>query len=259
MKIEQKPCCERKEEIQRLEQKPFWLSKMEQNTPEPFRKLELEILMHLTAGAFGENTHISRQPNAGKPTGASGENTYLFRRPGDGKPAGGSGQKLSFKQGETVTGCRPGRGEKPLLMCGKSSRECLKLYREFTVYAVKSCTEEELPAFRQRLYRRAFRIGRCLALLPGIRAQEKRKRLIELLYRNIGIKVRDTDTQESDEGVWNIKIPHCSFSPAYTPRVCRVMSGLDAGIICGILGGGKLEFVQRITEGCPYCTAHWRR
>ncbi len=222
------------------EKGPVWLSIMEQNMPEAIRGLELRVLMHLTAAACGR------------------------RRPS---------------------------------MQGMDSREGLKLYRDFTVWAVKSCSEEEVFVFRENMYRRAFRIGRCLALLPGLKTRQSRKRLIVLLYRNIGIELREAKAEtaekakteikkpgttkgktdspgmkikiaesgkkgkaKEDKGnteseLWRICIPRCSFSAAYTPKVCHVMSGLDAGIICGILGGGSLKFVQRITEGCPHCSA----
>lgn len=181
---------------------PFWLAKMEENMPEGIRKLELCVLLHLTAVSCGRKT-----------------------------PS----------------------------MQGMDSRELLKYYRDFTVDAVKACDGKALRSFRENMYRRAFMTGRCLSLLPGLQAWENRKRLIVMLYRNIGIEVTDAEGGDSEKAVWPIRIPHCSFSQAYSPAICHVMSGMDAGIICGILGGGKLEFVQRITEGCPCCTALYQK
>ncbi len=145
-------------------------------------------------------------------------------------------------------------GRKAPSMRGMNSRKRLMLFRNFTVDAVRSCSGEDLSSFRDNMYRRAFRVGRLLALLPGLNDTEKRKRLIIMLYRNIGIVLKDGN----DDADGCIHIPHCSFSSAYTPEICKVMSGMDAGIICGIFGGGKLEFSQRITEGCPYCRALYR-
>lgn len=209
-------------------------------------------------------------------------------------------------------------GQRPPALWGKSAAESLAAYRAFTVRAVSS-QGNEIRAFREAMYRKAWRIGRLLALLPGLHDRERKKRLVILLYRNIDIEIeaggsgscmsqneeckgggcvneRNAASVNSagessaadgavekvnhgDEGVtsgsivasvnsadessiaaqreneWRIRIPHCSFSGAYTPRTCYVMSGLDAGIICGIFGGGKLAFEERLTEGCPACSA----
>ena len=50
-----------------------------------------------------------------------------------------------------------------------------------------------------------------------------------------------------------IKVSSCYFSRFYTPEQCALMSYMDSGIIAGILGGGKIEFTERITEGCGGC------
>ncbi len=144
-------------------------------------------------------------------------------------------------------------------MHGMDSGERLKLFRRFTLDAVKTCRKEALPSLRKEMYRRAFRIGRCLSFLPGLGDWKNRKRLIAVLYRNIGIQVRNAGDESRKKGTWHIGIPYCSFSSEYTPGICYVMSGMDAGIICGLLGGGKLVFTQRITEGCPYCTAFYQK
>ncbi len=135
----------------------------------------------------------------------------------------------------------------------------LNLFRRLTVDAVNNCSKEELPSFRENMYKHAFRIGRCLSFLPGLRKSEMKKRLITVLYRNIGIEVRDAEDGSNEPDSWHICILHCSFSKAYTPGICRVMSGMDAGIICGLFGGGKLKFNRRITEGCPHCRAVYKK
>ncbi len=184
--------------------RPFWLAKMEENTPEVIRRMELGILMRLTAASFG---------------------------------------------------CKPPSMRK------MDSKKRLETYRRFTAEIIGRCSKKALPFFRKNMYRRAFCIGRCLSLLPGLGTWGNKKRLIVVLYRNIGIEVRDgaDGTDGRNNGLWHICIPHCSFSLAYSPQTCYVMSGLDAGIICGIFGGGSLQFTQRITEGCPYCGAVYRK
>ncbi len=150
-------------------------------------------------------------------------------------------------------------GIKGISMGGMDSGECLKAFRHFTVDAVKGQSGETLSSFRRKMYRRAFMVGRCFSILPGLRKDGNRKRLIVMLYRNIGIMLRSAEGKNDGIDIWRINIPHCSFSSDYTPEVCRVMSGLDAGIICGIFGGGKLKFIHRITEGCSYCSAVYKK
>ncbi len=141
---------------------------------------------------------------------------------------------------------------------GLYSGECLILFRRFTADVVKSCPKEGLSSLKRKMYCHAFRIGRLLSLLPGLGKWENKKRVLVVLYRNIGIELRSAENESQEKDVWNIIIPHCLFSSAYTPLICRVMSGMDAGIICGLLGGGRLKFTQRITEGCPCCRACYR-
>ena len=160
---------------------------------------------------------------------------------------------------------------------GMNARESLVLYQTFTAEILARSGREELLAYRKAMYPKAFRTGRMLALLPGLRQDAAKKRLIRLLYRNIGIILEDQSLsspgtnsrsrlrgvklsgpdyeKQADQEVWNIHIPRCSFSRCYTPRTCYVMSGFDAGIICGIFGGGSLRFSRRITEGHPSCKA----
>jgi hypothetical protein len=52
-----------------------------------------------------------------------------------------------------------------------------------------------------------------------------------------------------------VTIRHCSYSDVYSARVCRLMGALDAGLLAGLTGGGRLEFSRRITEGAPCCLA----
>lgn len=199
---------------------PFWLNRLEQRMPDAIRKLEIYILLRLTAKA-----------------------------------------------------CR----QKAPSIRGMTGRESLAIYQTFTAEILAGPDTAELRACRRAMYQKAWRTGRMLALLPGLRQDAAKKRLIRLLYRNIGIILEDQSLsspgtnsrsrlrgvklsgpdyeKQADQEVWNIHIPRCSFSRCYTPRTCYVMSGFDAGIICGIFGGGSLRFSRRITEGHPSCKA----
>jgi len=71
------------------------------------------------------------------------------------------------------------------------------------------------------------------------------------LYRGIGIAV-------SGELPGKITLPGCFFSDYYTPSVCALMSNMDSGVVGGVMGGGRLFFSERITEGRSCCKA-WLR
>lgn len=166
----------------------------------------------------------------------------------------------------TASACR----EKAPSLKGLDASESLAAYRAFTVRALTGKSREELLVCRRSLYRRSFRIGRFLGALPGLNGKNSKKRLITLLYKNIDITIRFVDSTIGFEDEKNekdrtadchaaapscITIPHCCFSALYTPQICHIMSGLDAGIICGILGADTLHFSRRLTEGCPDCRA----
>ena len=93
-----------------------------------------------------------------------------------------------------------------------------------------------------------YRTGERVRRLTGFTEKADLERLVFYLYRNIGILM---DGHLPGE----IKVSSCYFSRFYTPEQCALMSYMDSGIIAGILGGGKIEFTERITEGCGNCRA----
>jgi len=135
---------------------------------------------------------------------------------------------------------------------GLSRKSCLQEYQRYTVSCLENRSGKELSAMRKAMYNKAFTVGKILGSLPGLSNDAAKTRLIKLLYRNIGIRITGSLPGE-------IRIPRCSFSRFYTPQMCAVMSGMDAGIICGIFGGGTLTFSERLTEGCPVCRAVYKR
>lgn len=125
----------------------------------------------------------------------------------------------------------------------KPAELALRLYAAFTV----SCMEER-EADPDALYREAYVVGSRLRRLTGLSQKQDAERLVFYLYRNIGITM-------TGELPGEITVPECFFARFYTPHQCAVMSAVDAGIIAGICGGGRLHFSQRITEGCGLCRA----
>ncbi len=122
-------------------------------------------------------------------------------------------------------------------------QRALRKYASYTVRCMESGTEGE-----KRLYKAALSVGTRIRQITGFTQKEDLRRLIILLYRNIGITLKG-------QLPGNIAITRCYFSRYYTPEQCRVMSNVDAGVIAGIFGGGNLVFTERITEGCKSCKA----
>lgn len=123
-----------------------------------------------------------------------------------------------------------------------SSGKALDAFAAFTAKNLERCEEEQ----RQRLSEKAFRLGTKLRLCLSNRSDEALTKMTFLLYRNIGI-----DMQGLFPG--KVTVPQCHFSSCYSPQICRIASVMDAGVICGLFGKGKLEFSERITEGNAHC------
>lgn len=169
-----------------------------------------------------------------------------------------------------------------------SAAEALRQYADYTCRCMRgagvlgSGAEEggtNRSTLEETLFRDARRLGEKIRRITGLTADEDLKRLIVLLYRNIGIHMTidgriaganekqitgETEGRTEDEitgetapkRAAELTVSACYFSRCYSPAECRLMSCVDAGIVTGICGGGCLRFSQRITEGCGFCRAH---
>ncbi len=99
-----------------------------------------------------------------------------------------------------------------------------------------------------RLYENAYKLGRQLQKEFGVKTQSDLTRACRLIYQMINIDYRE-------DAPGRVVIRHCFFSDYYSGAVCSLISALDAGLLGGLSGGGKLEFLQRITEGQICCKA----
>ena len=122
------------------------------------------------------------------------------------------------------------------------STRSLDVFAAFTAQQLELCSDAQ----RQTLHVKAFRLGTRLRQCLSHRDSEALTSLIFLLYRNIGIYM---------EGHFpgQVTVRSCHFCHHYSPQICQIASLMDSGVICGLFGGGRLEFTQRITEGCPTC------
>ncbi len=135
---------------------------------------------------------------------------------------------------------------------GLATPELLARYASFTADHAQAAVDrgEDLRALQARLYQQAYPVGRWLARLLGVRNVAQAMDVDRLLYRVLEIDFRG-DAQGQ------VVIERCYFSRFYTADTCRLMSGIDHGVLAGLMGGGALEFQARITEGAPYCLAHF--
>ncbi|HQI49223.1 MAG TPA: hypothetical protein PLN61_11245, partial [bacterium] len=133
-------------------------------------------------------------------------------------------------------------------LAGLSAGEALEAYARFTLKAAADAAKgnEDGQALQERLFAGAQSYGALWRRRFRVTTREEAMRAARVLYRAIGIEFRG-----SAEGA--IEISRCFFSCYYTPEVCRLISALDAGVLAGLSGGGRLVFTRRITEGANCC------
>jgi hypothetical protein len=132
---------------------------------------------------------------------------------------------------------------------GLTYREGLKRYALFTLEKTREALKQKREAeVSSRLYQNALNIGEMLRKDFRVNTLEKAMRISRIVY-----KILDIELQGNNRG--EIKIRRCYFSSYYSGEVCRFISALDAGLLAGLSGGGRLDFQQRITEGGSCCTA----
>ncbi len=101
---------------------------------------------------------------------------------------------------------------------------------------------------RARLHGEALALGRRLRTELGVRNRDEARAALEILYGAIGIDWR------SDPG-GGVTVRRCAFASRFTPEACALASALDRGIVEGLTAGGRLQFLERLTEGRPACLA----
>jgi hypothetical protein len=133
---------------------------------------------------------------------------------------------------------------------GLSLDEGLKQYALFTRDQATMVIEQGgQAAVEARLFESASRFGREIRTTFQVATPEDVMVAGALIYRLLKI-----DFEGKAGG--DVAIKRCFFSAYYSPRVCQIMSSLDAGVMAGLSGGGKFTFSRRITEGNSECCAH---
>ena len=131
-----------------------------------------------------------------------------------------------------------------------SHQERLRQYAAFTRNRAIEVTSagRDPSALAGRLWRNAHGLGSMLRHRLRIRTTQEALAAARVIYRILDIDFHGT-------GRGDVVIGRCSFSAIYPPEVCRIMSALDAGLLAGLTGGGRLAFSARITEGHARCLA----
>lgn len=129
----------------------------------------------------------------------------------------------------------------------KSSDDALRAYAQFTSDKLRHGVDKQLL---QRMNGEAFKMGTRLRRLFHLRHQADIEQFVIGLYHNIGIELKGHIPG-------NLCFRRCYFSQYYTPEICLAASALDDGIMRGVVGSGRLEFHQRITEGNNCCLARF--
>ncbi len=137
-------------------------------------------------------------------------------------------------------------------IAGLDCDECLALYAQFArTHAERWLSDaHQTEAVQERLYRNAFEMARLH--IKGLRLTTMQDVIAtgRVLYR-----ILEIDLQGNVQG--DILIRECYFSRFYSPEICQLMSAMDRGLFAGLSNGGVLTFSGRITEGQPYCRAHF--
>ena len=135
---------------------------------------------------------------------------------------------------------------------GLSLEDLRRLYAEFSRQAAERALSrpDTLAATEQSLFDGALDLGREIGRELRVSTPREVMAAARVLYGALGI-----DLEGHPEG--DIVVRRCSFSGLYSPAVCRVMSFVDAGVLAGLAGGGRLEFTARLTEGALCCRARF--
>jgi hypothetical protein len=130
--------------------------------------------------------------------------------------------------------------------------KCLETYARFTESAVSQTIDDrhDMGEKAFALRHNAFQVGIRFRTLFGVTTRKDVMEVARLLYRIIGIDFHGTTEGE-------ITISRCAFDRFYSARTCRVMSSFDEGVLAGLSGDGNLVFTGRLTDGYPYCEAHF--
>jgi hypothetical protein len=135
-------------------------------------------------------------------------------------------------------------------LAGLGEDELLRRYARFTAGQAEAAIRDgrDLAALQRRLEAAARALGTGLRARLRLATTQDAMDAARVAYRLLGIDFAGTAAGQ-------VTIRRCFFSDLYSVQVCRLAGALDAGLLAGLSGGGRLEFSQRITESAPCCLA----
>lgn len=132
-----------------------------------------------------------------------------------------------------------------------SYENCLHEYAKFTNQQAKSIlleNENNQNSIKKILYETAIKTGCNIRKRLRVKTWEDALKAVKIMYSAINI---DVFFPSADSMI----VRKCFFGNFYNSGVCKFMSVMDEGVFEGISNGGKLKFLNRITEGNSCCMA----
>ena len=115
--------------------------------------------------------------------------------------------------------------------------------------------KRRIDAVEEKLYQYSFLLGQDLRKSLHIMTQEQTFEALGIIYKMIGIDFHIGGPAGSEScGPDEFTVKECFFSRYYSAEVCGLISSLDRGLAAGLIGRSRLDFTQRITEGCGCCS-----
>ncbi|MFC1642810.1 hypothetical protein ACFL5O_09020 [Myxococcota bacterium] len=141
----------------------------------------------------------------------------------------------------------------PPSLTGLTWQAQLQQYGDYTRAAATTALQDPqvAEATRRRLFQEALAFGRELRQEFRVTCLAEAMAAASILYRMLQIELRGDPSG-------GIVISKCLFARFYSAEVCHLMSALDAGVLVGLAGRGRLEFEQRLTEGHACCRARFQ-
>lgn len=147
-----------------------------------------------------------------------------------------------------------GFGSAPPAWISASLETRLEEYARYTADLAERALAADDPraveAARRRLHQEAARLGARVRRGLGLRSHADAVDTLATLYKHLGIDMSAGPAGE-------VVVRRCLFAGYFSEVVCGVVAALDEGMADGLSGGGRLEFIERITGGAPCCRARF--
>ncbi len=101
-----------------------------------------------------------------------------------------------------------------------------------------------------------FKVGKSLGdesrRRLGVQSPYDLVKAATILYRVLGIEFRVTWIDNLNA---TLTVHHCALAEEYRELTCRILSAADEGVVNGLVPNASMQFKDKLTGGCPSCTA----